>query len=65
MKLDGARNATGVPRFRSIKSFNEEAKELLTGVAGEGRGALREEDSELAGSVLEEADQHGGSPRLK
>jgi hypothetical protein len=65
MKFDGARNTTEEPLFRSIGSCNEEASELLTGVGGEGRGALGEEDSELAGSVLEEADQHGGSPRLK
>ena len=39
--------------------------QLITGVGGKRGGALGEEDSELAGSVLEEADQNGGSPRLK
>lgn len=43
----------------------EEGKlsEALTGVRGEGGGALGEYDAELAGGAPEEADQHGGPPR--
>lgn len=36
-----------------------------SGVSGEGRGALGEDDAELPGGAPEEADQHGGPPRLK